>query len=277
MKRTILFLCCLTAFTLCNAQQKEVETILNKWMSEFGAVEGQTVIMETKTGEIKAKAGSGFNTNHRSRTVALPILIGALDNGKVKLSDNTDTGEGLLAINNDTIKDTSYHRGGYDEITVEKGFILNSDICNYKVMAKAFGGKCQEELKKLGCDAVCSKYGQWVDVSTIQTLTFMNSIANDKVKNASSETVKTVKSVLRKYVTEGLGMKANSSKTKISGISATTKQEDGSWWIEFCGYFPSSNPKYTMIVTMKRNEMPASGGAMCGAVFKEIAEKIMQL
>ena len=244
-------------------------------MDEFGAVEGHAVIMETKTGEIKAKVGSGFNTNHRSRTVALPILIGALDNGKVKLSDKIDTGEGLLVINNDTIKDASYHKGGYGEITVEKGFILNSDICNYKVMAKAFEGNCQEKLKKLGYDATCSKYGQWADVSTIQTLAFMNSIANDKV-NASPETVKAVKSVLRKYVTEGLGMKANSGKVEISGMSATTKQEDGSWWIEFCGYFPSSNPQYTMIVTMKKNEMPASGGAMCGVVFKEIAEKIIE-
>ena len=84
----------MTAFTLCNAQQCEVETILNKWMNEFGAVEGQAVIMKTKTGEIKAKAGSGFNANHRSRTVALPILIGALDNGKVKLSDKIDTSGG---------------------------------------------------------------------------------------------------------------------------------------------------------------------------------------
>lgn len=275
MKRTILFLCCMTAFTLCNAQQCEVETILNKWMNEFGAVECQALIMETKTGEIKAKVGSGFNTNHRSRTVALPILIGALDNGKVKLSDKIDTSGGLLVINNDTIKDTSYHKGGYGEITVEKGFILNSDISNYEVMAKAYGDNCQEELKKLGYDAVCSKYGQWADVSTMQTLTFMNSIANDKI-NASPETVKAVKSVLRKYVTEGLGMKANSGKVEISGMSATTKQEDGSWWIEFCGYFPSSNPKYTMIVTMKKNEMPASGGAMCGVVFKEIAEKIIE-
>lgn len=274
MKRTILFLCCLTAFTIGNAQQKEAETILNKWMDEFGAVEGQAVIMETKTGEIKA--GSDFNTNHRSRTVALPILIGALDNGKVKLSDKIDTGEGLLIVDNDTIKDTNYHRGGYGEITVEKGFILNSDICNYKVMAKAFGGNCQEELKKLGYDAVCSEYGQWADVSTMQTLVFMNSIANDEVKNVSPETVKAVKSVLRKYVTEGLGIKANSGKVEISGISATTKQEDGSWWIEFCGYFPSDNPQYTMIVTMKRDEMPASGGAMCGIVFKEIAEKIIK-
>ena len=265
----------MTAFTLCNAQQCEVETILNKWMNEFGAVECQALIMETKTGEIKAKVGSGFNTNHRSRTVALPILIGALDNGKVKLSDKIDTSGGLLVINNDTIKDISYHKGGYGEITVEKGFILNSDICNYEVMTKAFRDNCQEELKKLGYDAVCSKYGQWADVSTIQTLAFMNSIANDKI-NASPETVKAVKSVLRKYVTEGLGMKANSGKVEISGMSATTKQEDGSWWIEFCGYFPSSNPKYTMIVTMKKNEMPASGGAMCGVVFKEIAEKIIE-
>ena len=71
-------------------------------------------------------------------------------------------------------------------------------------------------------------------------------------------------------------MKANSGKVEISGMSATTKQEDGSWWIEFCGYFPSSNPKYTMIVTMMKNEMPASGGAMCGVMFKEIAEKIIE-
>ena len=67
-------------------------------------------------------------------------------------------------------------------------------------------------------------------------------------------------------------MKANTDKTEVAGISGTTRQEDGSYLAEFCGYFPYDNPQYTVIVSINRNGLPASGGLMAGSVFREIAE-----
>ena len=36
--------------------------------------------------------------------------------------------------------------------------------------------------------------------------------------------------------------------------------------VEFCGYFPSDNPKYSIIVSINKKEIPASGGLMAGCL-----------
>lgn len=47
----------------------------------------------------------------------------------------------------------------------------------------------------------------------------------------------------------------------------------GKYIVSFAGYFPADNPMYSMIVCLERRG-PASGGGMCGPVFKRIAESI---
>ncbi len=46
------------------------------------------------------------------------------------------------------------------------------------------------------------------------------------------------------------------------------------YYVSFCGYFPSDNPKYTCFVGIRRPQGIPSGGLMPGAVFKTIAEGI---
>ena len=73
----------------------------------------------------------------------------------------------------------------------------------------------------------------------------------------------------------GLGMKANTDKTEVAGGAGTTKPEDGSYWVEFCGFFPYDNPQYFIIVGIHKEDILVNGGAMAGDVFKEIVNYIM--
>ena len=58
----------------------------------------------------------------------------------------------------------------------------------------------------------------------------------------------------------------------VAGISGSIHTEDGIY-ADFCGYFPAEKPKYTVFVSYKRPETPASGGGMAGQTFRKIAEQ----
>lgn len=96
----------------------------------------------------------------------------------------------------------------------------------------------------------------------------------NKTKVMSQSTAKTIREFLREVVVSGTGKGGNSEKINISGKTATaqtgryvkTKEITNSW---FCGFFPSENPKYVMIIMSDgENAYPLT------SIFKEIAEKI---
>ena len=116
---------------------------------------------------------------------------------------------------------------------------------------------------------VFANHGEWATVSPMLTLALVNKIAANEGNDS-------LKSALRYAVTDGLGMKANTDKTEVAGISGTIQQEDCSYMAEFCGYFPFKNPKYSIIVAIHKKDIPVSGGAMAGSVFKEIVEYMTQ-
>ena len=65
------------------------------------------------------------------------------------------------------------------------------------------------------------------------------------------------------------------------GEKAEKTEEDNSegrvntiYSVEYCGYFPAENPKYSIIVSMNKVGLPASGNLMAGSVFKEIVNYI---
>ena len=80
-------------------------------------------------------------------------------------------------------------------------------------------------------------------------------------------------------VTEILGVSSNvvSGKTGTAQISqgaAGYKTGRTNYLVSFCGYFPSEKPKYSMIVSIQKPGLPASGGLMAGSVFSKIAERV---
>ena len=58
----------------------------------------------------------------------------------------------------------------------------------------------------------------------------------------------------------------------MAGKDGTTYNKDSTLTADFCGYFPAKNPVYTVLVSVQRKEIPASGSGMAGVIFKEIAE-----
>ena len=232
--------------TIDTTLQSKVDSILQNKMSEINAISGQAIIMDM-TGNIKAMVGNG---KKQPSSLMRPIsLHKALETGKVHLSDTVDTEEGIAIINGDTIKDHNWHRGGYGKITLKQGLACNSSIA----VAKA--------TQMAGVEAVDSL------VTPLEMLKLFNGI----IKNDS------LKSALRYYITDGLGKQASSDKVEVAGFSGRStisvdNSEKPEYAVEFIGYFPADAPKYSIIVSMNKKGLPASGGLMAGSVFKDIVD-----
>ena len=142
----------------------------------------------------------------------------------------------------------------------------------------------------------CIGYEQLI--SPIQVLTFYNAIANngkmiqpqlykDSVvvinpQIASRASIDSLKLALAFNITDGLGHPAKSDKVLVAGMQGTSSlstNEDSTkdmYAVEFCGYFPTDNPKYSIIVSINKAGLPASGGLMAGDAFRQFVDKIME-
>lgn len=260
------------ASTIDSTLQVRVDSILQNKLSELNATVGQVIVMEAQTGKIKASVSSD-SILQESGLVRTASLLAALETKAVKLSDTVDVDNGILAIEKDTLCDHNWHRSGYGKITVEQGFGLASNIANYKIAKKAFenGQAFAEALAKYGYQVkdtslVYNPLGYGILTTPLQNLTFFNSIAKSNTA---------IKQALEYSVTDGLAKPAQSDKVKVAGATGTIQLSNGEYAVEFCGYFPADNPKYSIIVTINKKGLPASGGLMAGDVFRQIASILM--
>lgn len=149
-------------------------------------------------------------------------------------------------------------------------------------------------------DILWSAIGYNRKITPIQMLTFYNAIANDgkmikptlvpgntEVINgqiAKSENISLLKETLENVVIQGLGRLAGSELTKVAGKTGTSQVNEyyegddtvSEYQLAFCGYFPADAPKYSMIVSMNKLGLPASGGGMAGVLFKDITDWIVE-
>ena len=134
-------------------------------------------------------------------------------------------------------------------------------------------------------------------MAPIQMLTFYNAIANDgkmvkptlktgkvEIINpqiASKANIDSMQVALEHVVSQGLGKKAGSPFVNVAGKTGTSQVqvyefgEDSSvdeYLLSFCGYFPANKPKYSIIVSLNKLGLPASGGGMAGVLFHDIVE-----
>jgi len=290
-----------------SAKIAQIEAVLHSDMETFSAKSGQVFIMRTETGQIFATKCNSLIVRHSSALVRMPNLLAALETGKVSLDDIVNTKRGVLKHKDYMLRDHNWHRGGYGKISVKRGFEVGSVISNYKTIRAAWDNDTiafYAALENLGyglpyrMDSVellkpeFYENGICAVITPLQTLTFFNAIANDgkmlqplvnndeivvvKEQIASKESIARIQDVLRSFVTEGLGRKSNSIKVKVAGMAGTAIEEDGSYRLEFCGYFPFNNPQYTVLVVLNKDELPASSGGMSGVIFKKIADLLSE-
>lgn len=138
-------------------------------------------------------------------------------------------------------------------------------------------------------------------MAPIQMLTFYNAIANDgkmvkptlktgkvEIINpqiASKANIDSMQVALEHVVSRGLGKRAGSPFVGVAGKTGTSQVgvydfgQDSSveeYLLSFCGYFPADAPRYSIIVSLNKLGLPASGGGMAGVLFHNIVEWMIQ-
>ena len=145
-------------------------------------------------------------------------------------------------------------------------------------------------------DILWSAIGYNRKIAPIQMLTFYNAIANNgkmvkptlvpgtaEVVNeqiAKKENIALMQQTLEHVVSQGLGHRAGSAKILVAGKTGTSQVNEyyegdnavSEYQVAFCGFFPANKPKYSMIVSLNKIGLPASGGGMAGDAFHNIVE-----
>lgn len=132
--------------------QDVAESALLRHLQEHDADYGCVVVMEVKTGEIKAisnlsKLRPGEYWEKYNYAVAgltapgstfkLASMIALFEDSNVKLSDSIDTGNGEYKFYQHTMRD--HKPGGYGRITVQEAFEKSSNIAIAKMVEAHFG------------------------------------------------------------------------------------------------------------------------------------------
>jgi cell division protein FtsI (penicillin-binding protein 3) len=151
--------------------QDLVERVLTEKLKELDADAGTAVVMEVKTGEIKAITNMGRigpgrfaeTMNHAVADVIEPgstfkvaSMMVAIEDGVVEPETPVDVGKGVYAYANSNIIDHNAHHGGYGMITAEKSIWYSSNVGIAKIIIKGYGKnpkKFVDGLHRIGMDA----------------------------------------------------------------------------------------------------------------------------
>lgn len=142
--------------------QDVVENALLKKLMLHDADHGCAVIMEVKTGHVKAIANLKKNINdvyveeynyaigeamEPGSTFKLASMISVFDHGYVDTDDIVNTGNGRLRFANQLMEDS--HHGGWGTITVRKAFEVSSNVGVSKIIYKYYNKNPQKFVDKL--------------------------------------------------------------------------------------------------------------------------------
>jgi cell division protein FtsI (penicillin-binding protein 3) len=136
------------------------ETALYHAMAKHNADDGLVVVMEVKTGEVKAISnlssdGAGrfyekFNYAaaglfEPGSTFKLATMIALLEDSPVELTDSIDVGNGTYKFYNRIVRD--HEKDGLGVVSVQKAFEHSSNVAMAKLVDKHFGLRPEKFLK----------------------------------------------------------------------------------------------------------------------------------
>ena len=231
-----------------------------------------------------------------------PSLLALLEVG-VDTGYVVHTGEGIMNVDDVRVmRDHNWHRGGYGDINLSRALEVSSNIGISHAVAKTFRNSQQQFFDLL--DRM--SFGQPESIDGIEGLTANRytspkdsdwAIANNgrmvkptlktgvvEIINpqiASKANIEKMQVVLEHVVSQGLGRKAGTPILKVAGKTGTSQVGEydfgketyvDEYQLAFCGYFPADAPKYSIIVSINKLGLPASGGGMAGVVFHNIVE-----
>jgi cell division protein FtsI (penicillin-binding protein 3) len=321
---------------------------LRRALVKHKADHGCVVVMEVKTGKIRAMANLGKRdsvnyfellnyavgeSTEPGSTFKVATIAALMEDGIVNKSTKVNCGNGTAAFYNTTIKD--HEPPATPILDVKRIIEVSSNVGvaklsfqNYAASPskfynhlKNFGfadsinieviGSKVPDLKKpkhwSGVTSAFIAHGYEIRITPLHTLQFYNAIANNGVlvrptlvekithysevidstkvishKILSESTVSDLREILEGVVEQGTAMNLKTNYLKIAGKTGTAKvaqlnkgYKEAIYQASFCGYFPSDNPQYSMIVVVNS---PSAGGyygnVVAGSIFREVADKI---
>ncbi|MFE3866925.1 penicillin-binding protein [Flavobacterium sp. LS2P90] len=136
---------------------------LLKQLEEYGAEHGCVVVMETKTGQVKAisnlgrdeKSGNYYETinyavaesHEPGSTFKLVDMIALLDDNKVDTSKVYDSRGGVITYRGDKVRDS--HKGGYGKISLGKGFEVSSNTILVQAVVENYKNNPQQFIDRI--------------------------------------------------------------------------------------------------------------------------------
>ncbi|MAY82706.1 MAG: cell division protein [Flavobacteriales bacterium] len=144
--------------------QDVAESALLKQLQTHKADHGCVVLMEVKTGAIKAIANlkrnqdgsyyEGYNyaigeSTEPGSTFKLAALITALEDGFVDMEDMVDCGDGSKQYYDRTMFDSNHEDGGWGKITVQRIFEVSSNIGMAEIIQRSYAQEPQKFIDGL--------------------------------------------------------------------------------------------------------------------------------
>ena len=141
--------------------QEVTENALMKMMIQNEAEHGCALVMETKTGKIKAIANLGkrnngtyfedynyaINPSEPGSTFKLATMLSLLEDKKVSLTNTVNLEGGTWLINGRTVFDSENH--GRNEVTVKQAFELSSNVGMAKLAWNNYGSNPNQFIRHL--------------------------------------------------------------------------------------------------------------------------------
>jgi len=156
--------------TLDVKMQDQVTYSLKLQMEKTRAAYGTAILMEVKTGDIKAIANFGRSSSGQlmggyqnyaignagcsepGSTFKLASLMAAFEDGKIDTSTIVDTGKGIWKYKGEEIKDSDYKTGGpgHGKITAKRAFELSSNVGLAKLITQSYSGNEKDFVRRIG-------------------------------------------------------------------------------------------------------------------------------
>ncbi len=139
--------------------QDQVSYSLRKMLEKTRAKYGTAILMEVKTGDIKAISNFGRNSggelvqgyqnyalgsagcSEPGSTFKLASLMAAMEDGRIDTSTIVDTGDGLWSNKGWKVTDSDYKKKSYGKITAKRVFEISSNVGVAKLITQSYTGQ----------------------------------------------------------------------------------------------------------------------------------------
>lgn len=276
-----------------------LDSLTSVYMKDDNCDKAIIYVVETETGRLVGqssleKRGNQYapftdTFNHENDYIhGVATYLAVQWTGNVSSMTMIDTGCGVYEDKNGKlVKDHNWRRGGYGEISLEDALTHRSEVGFTKAIELAYGYD-----RKRYEDQISFYLNEQPDNLT-GMLTFYNAIANGgkmvKICGAQEtdvtilhdqicypEYIEPVQRAMERCVSDGIYKKAGNEYTDVAACGRTLRIDDTRYRLELCGYFPTKTPKFTLMVVMEKDGLPASAGGMCGPFFSQIVVSLLR-